>query len=228
MKIRMVLAAFLMVNCAVPLYAETSSKVILALGDSITAGSPVFRSPAEVPPEGRGNPESQYEYWLSLKYPAFQILNRGISGQTTANILARLDRELEQTRPQMVILMAGVNDIYRGYAVETAQANLAAMYQKIQTRGIPLMVLTVLPYRGLTPQKAQRLDHLNRWIRSYAAAHQLGLCDTYQALKSPENPFLLAQSNDGLHPTPQSYRAMGESIAAALELWEPFHKIAKI
>jgi lysophospholipase L1-like esterase len=208
--------------------AQASEKTILALGDSITAGSRAFRSPAEVPPVGRGNPESQYAYWLHARYPAWTISNRGISAQTSADIAARLDRELNLTNPQIVILMAGVNDIYRGYPQETLRSNLQTMYERIQARGIPLMVLTILPYRGLTVQKFDQLNEINRWIESYALQHQLGFCDTYHVLSSKSNPLSLSTTQDGLHPDPQGYRLMGEAIAAALSEWGAFQKLSEL
>lgn len=205
--------------------AEASTRTILALGDSITAGAPAFRSPAEVPPDGRGNPESQYAYWLHQKYPAWTMMNRGISGQTSADILNRLDRELNQTQPQVVILMAGVNDIYRGYSQEILRENLQSLYEKIQARHIPLMVLTILPYRGLTPRKFEKLNEINAWIQAYALKHGLGFCDTFKAMHSKINPSSLSTTLDGLHPDLQGYRVMGETIATALSEWAPFQQL---
>jgi len=219
-------AAALIVLMGLSPAAQASEKTILALGDSITAGAPEFRSPAEAPPEGRGNPKSQYAYWIQQKYPAWTVKNRGISRQTTADVLERLDREIQQAQPQMIILMAGVNDIYRGIALETLLANLQAMYEKIQARGIPLMVLTVLPYRDLSPQKAEQLTAVNRWIQSYAEQHQLGFCDTFQVMNSRQRPFSLSTTRDGIHPDSQGYQVLGGAIAAALAEWEPFQKFS--
>src|SRR3989338_6223050 len=80
--------------------AQNPPAVIMALGDSITAGAPAFRSPAEFPPAGSGNPQSQYGYWIEKKHPEWKILNRGISGQTSAQILARLEKELQTFKPE--------------------------------------------------------------------------------------------------------------------------------
>jgi len=227
MKIRFVPAVFLMlILTGFNSTAQASAKTILALGDSITAGAPAFKSPAEVPPEGRGNPQSQYAYWLHVKYPAWKIVNRGISAQTSADILGRLERELNQTQPQIVILMAGVNDIYRGTELEILLANLKTMYEEIQARGIPLMVLTVLPYRDLSPQKVDKLIAVNRWIRSYAEQHQLGFCDTFQVMNSKSRPFSLTTTRDGIHPDLEGYRVMGQAIADALEKWETFQELS--
>ncbi len=199
--------------------ADTLPLVILALGDSITAGAPGFRSPAEAPPAGRGNPQSQYEYWIQQKHPDWKIVNRGIAGQTTANILSRVESELDAVNPRAVILMAGVNDIFRGYAPDQTTDNLTAIANRIHRRNIPVMMLTILPYRGLTPAKFARLQKINTWIRDFSAHAAFGFCDTYAALRDPQDPGQLTGSPDGLHPDVAGYRTMGEAIAAALEAW---------
>src|SRR5438309_6212845 len=87
---------------------------IVGLGDSTTAGTPGFRSPLEAPPRGDGNPESQYEYWMTRSHPEWTVLNRGINGETSEEIRNRLPRDVLQVRPAYAIILAGVNDIFGG------------------------------------------------------------------------------------------------------------------
>ncbi len=220
---------FLSVLAAGNLFAEGPTTytpvTLLALGDSITAGTPGFHSPAEVPPDGRGNPESQYAYWIHKKHPEWTVLNRGIPGQVTEDILGRTDNELVQANPGFVILMAGVNDIYRGYPAARASANLQAIILKIQARKIPLMLLTVLPFRGMTPAQIQALSALNQWIQSFARQNNFGFADAFSAMRASDNPLRLASSRDGLHPTVLGYRKLGEVITAALEEWFAAHRM---
>src|SRR5436190_21796192 len=86
--------------------------VIVGLGDSTTAGTPAFRSPLEAPPHGDGNSERQYAYWMMQAHPEWTVLNRGINGQTAAQIRARLDRDAGQARPSSATILAGVHDIF--------------------------------------------------------------------------------------------------------------------
>src|SRR5262249_44314137 len=88
--------------------------VIVALGDSTTAGTPLFRSPVEAPPAGRGDERSQYAYWLSRAHPEWRVLNRGVNGERTDQIAARFDRDVLAASPQLVVIIAGVNDVYQG------------------------------------------------------------------------------------------------------------------
>src|SRR5437588_8526511 len=87
---------------------------ILALGDSTTAGTPAFRSPIEAPPNGSGNVESQYAYWLMKTHPDWQVLNRGVNGERSDQIRARFARDAAQAKPAVVVVIAGVNDVYQG------------------------------------------------------------------------------------------------------------------
>ena len=69
---------------------EARPLTIIALGDSTTAGTPFFRSPAEAPPDGAGDPEAPYTYWLGKKHADWTVLNYGIAGQRTDGIRDRL------------------------------------------------------------------------------------------------------------------------------------------
>ena len=67
---------------------------IVALGDSTTAGTPAFKSPIEAPPDGAGNAESQYAYWLMQTHPDWRVLNRGVNGERSDQIRARFARDV--------------------------------------------------------------------------------------------------------------------------------------
>ena len=101
---------------------------IVALGDSTTAGTPAFKSPIEAPPDGSGNVESQYSYWLTQAHPDWRVLNRGVNGERTDQIRARFVRDVAQAQPAVVVIIAGVNDIYQGRSAETAEHELQAIY----------------------------------------------------------------------------------------------------
>src|SRR3979490_2912033 len=87
---------------------------IIALGDSTTAGSPAFKSPIEAPPNGSGNVESQYAYWLTQTHADWRVLNRGVNGERSDQIRARFTRDVAGGRPDAGGVIAGVNDVYQG------------------------------------------------------------------------------------------------------------------
>ena len=95
----------------------------IALGDSATPGTPDFTSPVEAPPNGMGNVQSQYAYWLMKTHPDWRVLNRGVNGERSDQVRTRFERDLrdlieERGRgrdgPVVVVIVAGVNDIYQG------------------------------------------------------------------------------------------------------------------
>src|SRR5712691_6795820 len=101
-----------------------SPLTIVGLGDSTTAGTPAFRSPLESPPDGEGNPESQYAFWMMKAHLEWTVLNRGINGQTSSEIRARFRDDVLRVKPAYVIVLAGVNDIFGGAEPESVEREL--------------------------------------------------------------------------------------------------------
>ena len=189
---------------------------ILAIGDSTTAGTPGFRSPVEAPPDGTGDVQSQYAYWMMQKHPQWKVFNRGVNGQRSDQISARFEKELDAVRPDAVILLAGVNDLYQGGSVQGVTMNLAKMYAAAQERKLAVVACTVLPYDSATASLRQKILEVNDWVRSYSNQHGLIFCDTFGVVSDPGGAFKLRESPDGLHPSPEVYRSMGEALADVL------------
>lgn len=191
---------------------------VVALGDSTTAGTPGFESPIEAPPDGSGNPESQYAYWLMRAHPGWRVLNRGINGERTDQIQQRFNRDVLQANADLVIIVAGVNDIYQGRTAESVQAGLLAMYGAARDAGIPVVAGSILPYNTATPEQNARMHAVNEWIRD-DATRQTGVifCDTRAAVAMPERPDVLLSSPDDIHPSPDGYRLMAHALIPAIE-----------
>ncbi len=191
--------------------------VIVGLGDSTTAGTPAFRSPLEAPPHGEGNPESQYAYWMMRAHPEWTVLNRGINGQTAAQIRARFDRDVRQARPSYAIILAGVNDIFSGSEAESVERELAAMYADALDAAIVPVAASVLPYDRATPRATAAIFALNTWIESIAKVLDIPFADTHVAVADPNALHRLRGSPDGLHPDVEGYRRMGEALTRTIE-----------
>src|SRR5207253_7642060 len=114
-----------------------SIATIVALGDSTTAGTPGFQSPIEAPPDGAGDIESQYAYWLMNAHPDWRVLNRGVNGERSDQIRARFGRDV-LGKGDLVVIIAGVNDIYQGRGAEVVQRELEAMYDAARAARIPV------------------------------------------------------------------------------------------
>jgi lysophospholipase L1-like esterase len=191
---------------------------IVAMGDSTTAGTPAFSSPLESPPRGSGDATSQYAYWLMQAHPEWEVLNRGVNGERSDQIRARFDRDVLSVRPAVVVLVAGVNDVYQGRPASHVIEQLRWMYDKARQSGIGVVAGTILPYDTATPDQNARMQQINAWIRQQAAADPaLGFVDTRTAVGAPANPDKLSESADHLHPSPAGYRAMAEAIRPVIE-----------
>ena len=208
----------LLTTCFTTISLQAAEKAlhILAIGDSTTAGTPAFRSPAEAPPNGAGNIKSQYAYWMLQRHPEWTVANRGVNGQRSDQILSRLERELDATKPDTVIILAGVNDVYQGVPLDETKANLLKMYEMVLGRGCRLAACSVLPYNVASEAEAENILELNRWVFDFCQRKGALFCDTCKAVSEP-TAFRIKDSPDGLHPSVEGYRHMGEAITGVLE-----------
>jgi len=195
-----------------------ATATIIALGDSTTAGSPAFKSPIEAPPDGAGNIESQYAYWLTKGHPDWRVLNRGVDGERSDEIRARFARDVVQAEPDVVVILAGVNDVYQGRSAEAVQGELEAMYDLARAAKISVVAGSIIPYNTATPEQNARMHAVNGWIRNYAARHNASVtfCDTRAAVAEPGQPDRLVSSPDDLHPSPNGYRLMADALEPAI------------
>jgi lysophospholipase L1-like esterase len=190
---------------------------IVGLGDSTTAGTPGFLSPLESPPNGAGDEKSQYAYWLRRSHEDWSVLNRGVNGERSDQILGRFDRDALQEKPAIVVVLAGVNDIYQGFAGDFTIHNLSKMYSMSLQAGIVPISCSILPYNTMGRRQVLLRKELNGWIESEATRLKIPFCDTASAVSSPENRDKLAGSPDGLHPDVAGYRKMADAIGKTVE-----------
>ena len=187
--------------------------VIVALGDSTTAGTPGWLSPLEAPPDGRGDVTSQYAYWLMQAHPDWDVRNRGVNGERSDQIAARFDRDVLSVTPHAVVIIAGVNDVYQGLPAAHVIEQLSAMYRRAAATAVPVVAGTIVPYNTATPDQNARMRAINDWI----AAAGIPWADTRAAVADPASPDRLASSPDDLHPSPEGYRRMAAAIQPILE-----------
>lgn len=194
-----------------------ASVVIVALGDSTTAGTPMFESPIEAPPKGRGDERSQYAYWLMARHADWQVLNRGVNGERSDEIAVRFDRDVIAAQPAAVVIIAGVNDIYQGKPAATVTAQLRAMYDRAAAARIPVVAGSILPYNTATAAQNEAMHAVNAWIATQAAqdAH-VRFVDTRAAVAAAGDRDQLSGSPDGLHPDVNAYHRMADAIEPAL------------
>ena len=193
---------------------------IVALGDSTTAGTPAYKSPIEAPPNGSGNVESQYSHWLMQAHPDWQVLNRGVNGERSDQIRARFARDAAQPGPAVVVIIAGVNDVYQGRSAAAVERELEAMYDAARAAKIAVVAGTIIPFNTASADQNARMHAVNGWIKAYAASHAAAVvfCDTRAAVAAPGQPDRLVSSPDDLHPSPDGYRRMADALEPAIKL----------
>ena len=188
--------------------------------------------PAPAPGERRvvfmGN--SITDGWARLfptAFPGKPYIGRGISGQTTPQMLVRFRQDVVALRPAVVVILAGTNDIAGNTGpstLEMIEDNLASMAEIARANNIRVVLSSVLPVYdypwrpGLQP--AQKIVALNAWMRDYAAAHGAVYLDYHSAMADARQGMRAALSGDGVHPNDAGYALMAplaeRAIAEAL------------
>ena len=191
---------------------------IVAMGDSTTAGTPGWKSRVEAPPSGAGDEKSQYAYWLMQARPDWQVLNRGVNGERSDEIRARFARDAAGATPEVVVIIAGVNDVYQGRTAPAVERELEAMFVAARAARIAVVAGSIIPYNTATSEQNTRMREVNDWISAYAASHEAGMvfCDTRAAVAAPGAPDRLVSSPDGLHPSPEGYKLMAAALEPAI------------
>lgn len=189
---------------------------LLCLGDSTTAGTPGFFSPRERPPDGQGDETSQYAYWMQKEHPEWKVLNRGVRGQRTDQMLRRFDWDVLPHQPDILIMLGGVNDLHQERDLESVKNNLLKIYEKAVAALIRVMACTILPLNLLEEEAKKKILTMNEWIRTIARENKLGFCDTYKVMEDPARPGFLISSPDDIHPDAEGYKMMGLAIGRAV------------
>lgn len=192
-------------NAALPAASPSESRVVF-YGNSITEG---------------------WARHFAGMFPGKPYIGRGISGQTTPQLLVRFRQDVVALKPRAVVILAGTNDIAGNTGpstLEMIQDNLASMAEIATVNGIRVILSSVLPvydYRwrpGLEP--APKIVALNRWMADYARRNRLVYLDYHSAMADQRQGMQAELSYDGVHPNEAGYRVMAplaeRAIASAL------------
>ena len=178
-------------------------KRVVFLGDSITDG-----------------------WRLTQFFPDKPYVNRGISGQTTSQMLVRMFPDVIDLKPAAVIILAGTNDVARNTGPVTLtmiQENIQAMTELAQLHGIKVILCSVTPVSdyGRTKQTPARppsdILKINAWMKSYAAKVNAVYADYFSALVDDKGMLKEGISMDGLHPNAMGYPLMVPIAEAAIQ-----------
>jgi lysophospholipase L1-like esterase len=178
---------------------------VVFYGDSITDGW------------GRGVGKGDF-------FPGKPYVNRGISGQTTPQMVVRFRQDVIDLHPSAVVILAGTNDVAGNtgpMTPEMTEGNFKSMIDLAKANGIRVIVASILPAAdfpwrpGLGP--AQKIQALNAWLRGYCANHSVIYLDYYSAMANANGGMKAGISSDGVHPNAQGYAIMGPLAQAAID-----------
>jgi len=152
------------------------------------------------------------------------IINRGISGQTTPQMLIRFRQDVVDLKPKVVVILAGTNDIAGNTGPSTFEMimdNIKSMTEISKVNGIKVILSSVLPafdypWRpGLNPN--EKIPALNKMIKEYSDQNDIIYLDYFSAMVDNNNGLPIKYSADGVHPNAEGYKVMEPLVEEAIE-----------
>ncbi len=185
--------------------------IVACLGDSITAGSPLW-DPDPVARARIGEPDerSQWQWWAAHAAPQLDFRNHGVYGERTDQIAARFDGVVGGAA--LLIVQGGINDVVQGRPVEEAARNLAGMIERGRALGLQVAVADVLPWNNGDARAAKDITRLNQLVRVLADELGVPLLPFHDTLADPQKPHRMRDewTDDGDHPSVEGHRLLGE------------------
>ena len=152
-------------------------------------------------------------------------VGRGISGQVTAQMLARFRADVLDLKPQVVCILAGTNDIAQNcmyMSVENIAGNIFSMAELAKANGIKVVICSVLPatrysWRPTVQNPAGQIIQLNKLLQKYAQKNKISYVDFHSMMKDEQNGLPQKYSKDGVHPTKEGFSMMEPIIKEAID-----------
>jgi lysophospholipase L1-like esterase len=168
------------------------------------------------------------EYWKFWDREFFaknkSFVNRGISGQTTPQMLVRFRNDVINLKPSVVVILAGTNDIAGNTGPTTLEnifGNIVSMAELAKANNIKAILCSVLPVfeyswsPGLEP--AGKIIKLNAMLLSYAQKNKLEYVDFHTPMADERNGLKSEYSSDGVHPNLKGYKIMDALVEKAIQ-----------
>lgn len=162
----------------------------------------------------------KYQHFFAGK----PYINRGISGQTTPQMILRFRPDVLAHKPDVVVILAGTNDIAGNtgpMTLEQIQDNLQSMAELAKANGVKVVLSSVLPicdyHRNQSERRPmEKIKALNAWLKGYAAGSGAIYLDYYAAMLDDAGLLKKELTYDGLHPNEEGYAIMEPLAAAAI------------
>ncbi len=166
------------------------------------------------------------EFWKerdSIFFEGKPYIDRGISGQTTPQMLVRFKEDVINLQPKLVVILAGINDIAENtgpIALENVFGNIVSMAVLAKANNIKVVLSSVLPANHFPwrPEiaPAEKVIQLNDMIKAYANKNNIVYVDYYSAMVDEKKGLKTELTYDGVHPTTAGYKVMGPLVEKAI------------
>jgi lysophospholipase L1-like esterase len=188
---------------------------IIALGNSLTVGletNPNLTSFTTTPYTNLLRNLAQNHITTKDSNLQLVIINKGVCGDLTSDMLERFDKDVVEKKPHYVIIIGGTNDIGWGFDTNLILHNLLRIYDKAEKNRIKPVACTIPSIRGFDDLIPPRLE-LNTKICIESKRRTIPCIDLFEVLAEPTTHKLLYEySSDGLHLNAKGYRKIGEVI----------------
>jgi lysophospholipase L1-like esterase len=157
-------------------------------------------------------------------FPGKPYVNRGISGQTTPQMVVRFRQDVIDLHPAAVLILAGTNDVAGNtgpMTPEMTEENFQSMIELAKANGIRVIVASITPAgdypwrKGLGP--VPKIHALNAWLHDYCATHGVTYVDYFSAMADANGGMKPGISFDGVHPNAKGYAIMTPLAQAAID-----------
>ena len=164
---------------------------------------------------------------LADYFPGKPYVNRGISGQTTPQMLVRFREDVLDLQPKAVVILAGTNDIAGNtgpMTLEQIEANYSSLAELATANQVKVIFSSVLPVNNYTPESQEffadrppaKILELNRWLKRYCADHGCIYLDYFSSMVDDKGLLKKDLADDGLHPNVAGYKVMVPLAEAAI------------
>ena len=172
--------------------------------------------------------DSITDYWkLADSFPGKPYINRGIDGQSTAQMLVRFRQDVIDLRPRVLVVLAGTNDVAGVTGPtrnEDVEANYATMAELARLHHISVVFASLLPVNNYTGEAKEsfalrpreRILALNAWLKDYCAKNGLVYLDYFSAMIDGKDMLKRELSDEGLHPNAAGYKIMAPLAEKAI------------
>jgi lysophospholipase L1-like esterase len=156
-----------------------------------------------------------WERYHSMFFSQNTYINRGISSQTTSQILERFQNDVIDLQPKCVIILAGINDIAENngpISIEEIMNNIVSMVEKALKNNIEVLLCSLLPvnnfYWNPKIQPIEKIVQLNQMIKAYSLVKQIKYVDYYTQMVDENLGLDTKYADDGVHPNLEGYLKM--------------------